>query len=66
MIAGMTRRMNSPYCRPFDLEDLTVDDGFLRRVWGVLVYRIGKVWVEAEKIRYTTGVVTMPMCEQYV
>ncbi len=49
-----------------DGEDLAVGDGLLVLARVVFVDRVGEVRVEAEEVRDATGVITVPVSEQYM
>ena len=48
----------------FDLEDLPIDDGLLCFAGSMFVDGVVKVRVEAEKIKHTASVVTVPVCKK--
>ena len=53
-------------CRALDTEDLGIGNWLLVLRWRVLEDRIRKMGVEAEKVRHTSGVVSVPVCEQHM
>lgn len=62
----VTRSVNRANRGPLDSENLAVLNWLLAVVRRILVYAIGQVWVQAEQVRYAFGVITMPMCQEYM
>lgn len=58
--------MESPHCSTFDIEDLPVNNRLLCFAGGVLIDGVVKMRVEAEKVRHSASVVTMPVCKKYM
>jgi len=62
----VSRGMDCTNSSAFDAEYLTIGDLPLAFPWSVLVDRVGNMWVKSNKVRDTTGVIAVPVRQQYV
>ena len=66
VVLRMARSVHGTDCGTFYTEQLSVSYGLLARVGSVLVDGTAELWIKLQKIRNTSGVIAMPMCEQHM
>ncbi len=66
MVVRVTWSVDGADGGTLDGEDLAVGNGLLVLARVVFVDRVGEVRVEAEEVRDATGVITVPVSEQYM